>query len=59
MHGGVEIDHARLIHLELIKLEERIQCEITRQDKSIEFHLHRIYKCLGFKMEREKLVKIP
>ncbi len=59
MHEGVETDHARLIHLELIKLEERIQCEITRQDKSIEFHLLRIYKCLGFKMQRDKLVKIP
>ena len=58
MHRGVEQDHARLIHIQLLKLEERIQCEITRQDKSIEFHLQRIYKCLGFRMDKETLVRI-
>jgi len=49
MHQGVEESHARMIHNELLKMQERMQREITRQDKNIEEHLHRIYKCLGFK----------
>jgi len=59
MHLGVKDSHARLIHCELIKLEERIQKEVTRQDKVIEEHLTRIYKCLGFKKNKDKLVKLP
>lgn len=58
MHRGVEDNHASLLNLQLHRLEERLQCEITRQDKTIEFSLQRIYKCLGFRMEKETLVKI-
>ena len=33
--NGVESDHARMIHEELLKLESRLQSEITRVEESV------------------------